>query len=289
MLWEGVSMSAYELLHFNTAVAAKKPYCIANPQVKCPFCDRGSLVNILAEDYPILLVMNKYPVLKDTYPTVLVETADCQQEFSDYPKEHLHKVISFGVKKWLEFENSQQFASVIFYKSHGPLSGGTVKHPHMQIIGLNTVNCYKNVLPEHFEGIIIDQKDGVEFNLATKPRTGYTEFNITLTNPKLAKIADPVKSTGPQEELQGLELKDYLNPEQLNQFADYTQMATHFSLHYFHKNCNSYNIFFYRLDDRIIAKVIPRFVTSPLYIGYSLPQVSDNQDAILRIIREKYF
>lgn len=253
-------MSEYELLHFNPAIAAKKPVSITNPQVKCPFCDRAGLVDILAEEYPILLVKNKYPVLEDTYPTVLVETTSCHEEFSDYPKNHLHKVIAFGVKKWFELESSKKFASVIFYKSHGPYSGGTIVHPHMQIIGLNDVNCYNYVIPEHFEGITIDQKSGVIFNLATKPRTGFTEFNIILDN-----------------------------LDNLNQLADYTQIATHYTLHSFNRNCTSYNLFFYHLDHKIMVKVIPRFVTSPLYIGFSLPQVSDNHGLIIKTIREKYF
>jgi ATP adenylyltransferase/5',5'''-P-1,P-4-tetraphosphate phosphorylase II len=261
-------MSVYELLYFNSAIAAEKPVSITNPQVKCPFCDRAGLVDILAEDGPILLVKNKYPVLEDTYPTVLVETTDCHQEFSEYPKNHLHKVIAFGINKWLELENSKQFASVIFYKSHGPFSGGTILHPHMQIIGLKNVNCYKYVLPEHFEGMTIDQEAGVEFNLATKPRTGFTEFNIILPLP---------------ENLSGDAFTD-----RINQLADYTQMAAHYILHYYHRNCTSYNIFFYHLDNKIMVKVIPRFITSPLFIGFSLPQVAKNHAEILATIREKY-
>lgn len=253
-------MTDFELLHFNPAIAAKKPVNITNPEVKCPFCDRAGLVDILAEEGPILLVKNKYPVLEDTYPTVLVETDRCDLEFSDYPKEHLHKVIAFGVKKWLEFEESRKFASVIFFKSHGPLSGGTILHPHMQIIGLNKVHCYNYVIPEHFEGMTIDQNSGVLFNLATKPRTGFTEFNIILDN-----------------------------LDNLNQLADYTQIATHFILHNYHRNSTSYNLFFYHLEGKIMVKVIPRFVTSPLFIGFSLPQVADNHQLIIKTIREKYF
>jgi galactose-1-phosphate uridylyltransferase len=252
-------MSAYELLHFDPEIAAQKPISILNPQIKCPFCDRANLKNILAEQGSILLVKNKYPVLKDTYPTVLIETAHCQPEFSKYTKDHLHQVISFGINKWLELDATKKFSSVIFYKSHGPFSGGTIVHPHMQIIGLKNVNCYKNILKEHFEGMIVDKKSGVEFNLATKPRSGFTEFNIILEN-----------------------------LDNLNQLADYTQIATHYCLNSYHKHCNSYNIFFYRLNHKIMVKIIPRFVTSPLFIGFSLPQVSDNHAKIVQTIQNKY-
>ncbi|WP_245824041.1 DUF4931 domain-containing protein [Sporomusa malonica] len=38
--------------------------------------------------------------------------------------------------------------------------------------------------------------------------------------------------------------------------------------------CNSYNIFFYHISGQITAKVMPRFVTSPIYVGYAIPQLS---------------
>lgn len=253
-------MLPYELLYFNPDIAAQKPVSIINPGIKCPFCDREHLENILDQQGEILLVKNKYPVLNNTMQTVLIETLTCTPEFTEYPKKHLHNVISFGVKKWLEFEATGEFASVLFYKNHGPFSGGTLSHPHMQIIGLKDVNYHRNVLKEHFEGITINKLPGVEFNVATKPRAGFNEFNIIL--------------------------KD---PEQINQMADYIQIAAHYSLNHYHKNCRSYNIFFYQLDNYIMAKVVPRFMTSPLFVGFSIPQLLDKTDKICRDIQEKYF
>jgi ATP adenylyltransferase/5',5'''-P-1,P-4-tetraphosphate phosphorylase II len=253
-------MFPYEMLHFDSDIAAQKPVSIINPGIKCPFCDREHLENILDQEGDILLVKNKYPVLKNTMQTVLIETRNCTPEFSEYPKEHLHKVVSFGMKKWLEFEASGEYASVLFYKNHGPFSGGTLTHPHMQIIGLKDINYRHNVLKEHFEGTIINQVPGVEFNIATKPRAGFNEFNIVL--------------------------KD---PNKINQMADYLQIAAHYSLHHYHKNCHSYNIFFYQLGNEVLAKVMPRFMTSPLFVGFSIPQLLDKTDKIRQEIQEKYF
>jgi galactose-1-phosphate uridylyltransferase len=253
-------MLPYELIHFDLDIAAQKPVNIVNPGIKCPFCDREHLENILDAQGEILLVKNKYPVLKNTMQTVLIETLACTPEFSEYPQEHLHNVISFGIKKWLEFEATGKFASVLFYKNHGPFSGGTIAHPHMQIIGLNDVDYRRNVLKEHFEGITIDKLPGVEFNIATKPRAGFNEFNIILDN-----------------------------LDNINQMADYIQIAAHYSLNHYHKNCRSYNIFFYQLNKQIMVKVVPRFMTSPLFIGFSIPQVCDKVEQISRDIQEKYF
>ncbi|MDD2402030.1 MAG: DUF4931 domain-containing protein [Clostridia bacterium] len=252
-------MSPYEILHFNSSIGEKKPKNITNHNVKCPFCDRDNLENILDERGPILLLKNKYPVLEDTLQTVIVETYRCTPEFSDYPKEHLYNVISFGIEKWLEMESSNEFSSVIYYKNHGPYSGGTISHPHMQIIGLKNVDYHKHLQKEQFEGLIINKEQNVEFNIATKPRAGFDEFNVIL--------------------------KDF---NSINKMADYIQIATHYSLNHYHKHCNSYNLFFYHIDNKIAVKIVPRFVTSPLFVGFSIPQVSDNMERIALDIKNIY-
>ncbi|MFC4768009.1 DUF4931 domain-containing protein [Effusibacillus consociatus] len=214
---------------------------------------------ILAQEGPILLVKNKYPTLEDTFQTVVIETDDCDSELSTYSREHLHKLIRFGVEKWLEMEASGEFTSVIFYKNHGPLSGGSIHHPHMQIVGLKHIDYRQHVRAEHFEGLVIDRRNGVEFNISTAPRMGFFEFNARL--PEMG---------------------------QLNQMADYIQIAARYVLNHFNKNCNSYNLFFYQIEGRIFAKIVPRFAASPLFVGYSIPQVSDRLEEVARDIQGKY-
>jgi hypothetical protein len=42
-------------------------------------------------------------------------------------------------------------------------------------------------------------------------------------------------------------------------------------MHHFGRKCQSYNIFFYHEGDkRILVKTVPRYATSPLYIGYGI-------------------
>ena len=170
-------------------------------------------------------------------------------------------MIRFGVEKWLEMSASGQFASVLFYKNHGPCSGGTIRHPHMQIVGLENVNYLEHVQAEHFTGQLIDSRQGVEFNLSTQPRVGFFEFNVLLDN------------------LANLEI-----------MADYIQIAAHYALHSFHRACKSYNLFFYQYEGKIIVKVIPRFVSSPLFIGYSIPQLANEERAkeVITQIKEGY-
>ncbi|WP_093794171.1 DUF4931 domain-containing protein [Sporomusa acidovorans] len=232
-------------LVFDTKIGGTKPVTVVDTGHKCPFCCRDELEGIIAEDGPILLIANKYPVLRDTFPTVLIETDDCASELSLYPRDHLHRVIRFGSEKWLDMIAGGEFASVLFFKNHGPSSGGTIRHPHMQIIGLRHVDYTANIPPVSLEGIVISRDGGVELAIADKPLVGFVELNL-----KLANLG------------------------QIDRLADYLQICAHYFLHNFNRHCNSYNIFFYHIDGQITAKVMPRFVTSPIFVGYAIPQLS---------------
>lgn len=240
-------------LIFHSHIGRQKPESIVNRAAVCPFCDRDNLEGVLGESGSVLWLKNKYPVLGDTYPTVLIETDECNAELSTYPKEHLHHLFQFGVEKWLEMEAGGEFRSVLFFKNHGPLS---IAHPHMQIVGLHHYDYRQNLQPQDFIGVTIDREDGVECNLSTHPRIGFFEYNVILTDrAKLPKM------------------------------TDYIQMLAYYSLNY--RNCNSYNLFFYHLSGRIVAKVVPRYVTSPLFVGFSIPQVASNLEEVVRDIQEK--
>lgn len=252
-------MSNRHLL-FNTSIGVKKPNSIKNKEQACPFCDRKQLTDILAEDGPILLLKNKFPVLENTFQTVLIETNDCHAEFSTYPKSHLHKLIKFGLKYWIEMEESGEFKSVLFFKNYGPLSGGTIAHPHMQIIGLKDIDHKENTNEEFFDGLVIAEKNGVQFSLSTEPRIGFYEFNVQMND------------------------KGYVE-----EFGEFIQMASHYILHHFPFKSSSYNLFFHHLKGEIFAKIVPRFVTTPIYIGYGIPQVPNNLEWMTEQVKDIYF
>ncbi len=247
-------------LHFNTSIGIQKPENIRNKEQACPFCEREKLTGLIAVDGPIILLKNKYPVLENAFQTVLIETDDCHAELSTYSKEHLHRLISFGLRHWLEMEQTGEYRSVIFFKNHGPLSGGTIAHPHMQIIGLRDLDYHDKVSLDMFEGIVLAKAEGVRFTLSTKPRVGFYEFNIAMDD------------------------SDYRES-----FSEYLQIAVHYILNYFPFKAKSYNVFFHHLDHTIFAKVVPRFVTTPLYIGYGLPQVPNNLEWMAGEMKRIYF
>lgn len=247
-------------LRFDYDIGRVKPITVVERGFNCPFCGRAQLENILAEDGSIVWLKNKFPVLEDTLQTVLIETDDCQSELSLYDKQHLYRVVRFGVARWQELIRSGEYRSVLFFKNHGPYSGGTIRHPHMQIVGLKNVDYLPQIPLDSFSGELIDRQPGIELNLAERPKVGFIEFNIRLTD-----------------------------ENQIDRLADYLQLSAHYLLNHFHKNCNSYNIFFYNLASEIAVKLVPRFVTSPIFIGYSIPQVSSRSSEVAAEMRALYF
>ncbi|MDZ5472174.1 DUF4931 domain-containing protein [Bacillus sp. 31A1R] len=247
-------------LLFNTSIGVQKPNSIRNKEVQCPFCATEDLTDIIDVKDSIILLKNKFPVLENAYQTVLIETDDCHGELSLYSKEHLVKLISFGIKHWMRIEESKEFESVIFFKNHGPLSGGSISHPHMQIVGLNDINYMDKISETYFEGLTIDEENGTNFSLSTKPKIGFYEFNVKMTS-----------------------------LEDIESFSSYIQIATHYILNQFPFKCNSYNLFFYHRKESIYARIVPRFVTTPIYIGYSIPQVPNNLEWMKEDIKGKYF
>jgi ATP adenylyltransferase/5',5'''-P-1,P-4-tetraphosphate phosphorylase II len=247
-------------LFFNIEIGRGKPENIRNKGQSCPFCKRNELTDIIAEEGPILLLKNKFPVLENAFQTVLIETDDCQADLSNYSKEHLIRLFDFGLNQWRLMEDSGEFTSVLFFKNFGPLSGGSIAHSHMQIVGLYDINYQEKLMPESFKGIMIAENDGVSLTLSSKPRIGFYEYYITLS------------------EKMGL-----------GTFASYVQKVVQYILHGFPYRCNSYNLFFYQHQGQTIVKVIPRFVTTPIYIGYSIPHVPNNLEWMVEDIRNQYF
>ena len=74
-------------LVFDSQIGGTKPVTVVDVGHKCPFCNRDELTGVIAADGPLLLIANKYPVLQETFQTVLIETEDCAGELSLYPKD----------------------------------------------------------------------------------------------------------------------------------------------------------------------------------------------------------
>lgn len=224
-------------------------------ECRCPFCNREELSDILDEEDSILLVKNKFSTLANAFQTILIETNNCFENISTYGIHHMRKIITFGINHWLKMEKSGEFKSVVFYKNHGPLSGGSINHAHMQIVGLKDIDYKLNLKDDVFDGIEIYKKGNCLLNISTKPKACATEFNIITT------------------------------PRHDNFMADNIQNIVKYILN----QCSSFNLFFYQWKGSIICKIVPRYITSPYLVGFSIPQTSNRLNNIAEEIQKTYY
>lgn len=217
----------------------------------CPFCDTDHLIDIYQQKDDMIWLHNRFPTLRDTLQTVLIESSDHHGDIATYSKDCNRELIKFSMACFEKLAKNSKYKSVLWYKNFGPLSNGSLIHPHMQIVGLEKEDGYKYIHPNNFEGIRVFQKDGVEVNFALHPVQGFQEININLQN----KVE-----------------------EDINLWADWMQVAINYTLNIMYNGrCNSYNLFFYPKGQGYCAKVVPRFNASPYFVGYKLSQRNDKK------------
>ena len=81
----------------------------------------------------------------------------------------------FSLDCWQQMIDSQQYRSVLMYKNKGPLSGGSLVHPHMQIVGLEQEDGYASLTSANFEGINVWEQGRISVNISTEPIMGFFE------------------------------------------------------------------------------------------------------------------
>ena len=252
-------------LVFEMSIAKNKPQSYRKKSKKntCPFCDVEQLTDIYKQSGECIWLHNKFPTLRDTTQTVLIESSDHHGDISTYSQEHNREVIKFSYECFKTMQANDQYESVLWYKNYGPNSGGSLIHPHMQIVGLKNENGYKYIFPNNFEGLSAFKNNDVEVNIATHPVQGYTELNI-----------------------------NNLNDQDIELWADWIRIAAKYMLNIMYDGrCDSYNLFFYpRKDGGICAKFITRFNAPPYFVGYKLSQVNDRNTLQMEADRlAKYF
>ena len=126
------------LAHFNTDIGRQKPENIIHSNAACPFCATDKLTDIIATDGDIILLKNKYNVIEEADQFVLIEGRDCDADMPAYTRDHMHRLIAFGMEHWAQMGASGKYDTVLFFKNYGPYSGGTIRHPHMQLVGFPT-------------------------------------------------------------------------------------------------------------------------------------------------------
>ena len=230
-----------------------------HPQ-QCGVSVLRKLTNIIATDGDIILLKNKYNVIEEADQFVLIEGRDCDADIPSYTSDHMHRLIAFGMEHWAQMRASGKYDTVLFFKNYGPYSGGTIRHPHMQLVGFPTFRQELAFHRAEFEGLTVDERDGVVLNLSTQPRVGFWELNIVPAD------------AGATETI-----------------ADYIQISVDFFMNAFRRPLTSYNIFFYNEGTDIFIKIMPRFATSPVFIGYNIRLLPSNLAEMRDRMRAKYF
>lgn len=224
-------------------------------RLQCPFCSREELTGIIDEDGPIVLLENKFQMLEDAHQTVLIETDVCTEDISTYSTSYMKMVLTFGLDHWLKMDQCGDFQSAVFFKNHGPLSGGTIAHGHFQIVGLKNIDYRSNITDVIFEGIEIYKEGSNRINISTMPNASATEINI-ITTPR-------------NDGFMALAIQNIVK--------------------YLLKQSSSYNLFFYQWKGSVICKAVPRYVVSPYLMGFSIPHTSNRLESIAKEIRETYY
>lgn len=259
-------------LVFLNKVARGKPENVRHTDGYCPFCDREHLENILRKDGDCIWLVNKYRTLEDTMQTVLIESTDHEGDPSNYTIEENRHVFRFALSCWGEMLHSQRYASVLMYKNFGPNSGGSLRHPHFQLVGLNHKDGYEHVPANVFEGLEVLREGRRQVTISTHPVMGFVEINLMVP-----EVEGPEEATA----------------SDASWLADATRQTTRYLLGDYHGHgCTSYNLFFYRSAGeegrtRVICKVVPRWITSPYYVGYRLAQVdcTETLEAVASALR----
>lgn len=253
-----------EPLIFDLNIAKDKPnsYRKVRNNSRCPFCVPSELTDIYEQRGEMIWLHNKYPTLVDTVQTVLIETSNHEGDITNYSRESNRELLHFALECFNKMNSMKIFQSVLWYKNFGPQSGGSLVHPHMQLVGLKKQNGYRYVYPNNFTGVSLFRNDSLEVNVSTRPIHGYIELNMNL-----------------------------LAPSGIDLWADWIQKGAQYMLQVLSGGrCDSYNLFFYpRKKGRISAKLISRFFASPYFVGYKLSQVDNMEKLISEAQKFKQF
>ena len=105
-------------LVFNTAIGTKKRNETVVPkEVLCPFCDVENLTGILKTSDHKIWLKNKFPTLKNSMMTVIIESDEHLGDISTYGVEENREVFSFAFECWDEMIQSGKYQSVLMFKN----------------------------------------------------------------------------------------------------------------------------------------------------------------------------
>ena len=107
-------------LIFDFAMAQDKPSSFRKDKSNvCPFCDTGNLTDIYEKSGPMIWLHNKFPTLRDTLQTVLIESDDHHGDIASYSKDYNRKLMRFSMHCFEKIAQDSRFKSTLWYKNYG--------------------------------------------------------------------------------------------------------------------------------------------------------------------------
>lgn len=246
------------VLTLLTSFQKNRPKTVGNKTVKnCPFCQKEELfkTNKVLEDNSFLWIENRYPYLKGTYQTVIIESDSCENDFTNYSIEYAHALLEFCMNKREEWKNSKLFRDVLLLKNHGVQSDSSIHHAHMQLVGLYDSEYNSKGFESSVKGPVVFENEGVCVTVSAIPQAEFYEFNVKWSK-----------------------------EEKTSLYVEWIQHLIRFVFYFQNGKYDSYNLAFHSNDTHHFVKVIPRKPNSIFYLGYGLKQSPDNTQDVAKEI-----
>jgi len=240
-----------EVLTFRVKTARVKPNDMYGNS-KCPFCDRQSLIDILNDSGDFMWLMNKYPTLDQTVQTIIIESRIHDTNLTAYSSLYMERLWRYIEECWETMASSGKYASTVLLKNHGLMSGSSLKHPHLQLIGLEQIDAVAMRTVSDFEGLELYSDDNCTATISTEPIMGFVELNVITKRHQHSPMTSQV--------IQAL--------------------VRYILISYQGNRVNSFNLHGWLFEDKQVIKIIPRWVDSAYYTGFGISQVYNVEELV---------
>jgi len=246
----------------NTAASKNKPNTVVSKTGVCPFCDdRKPLISqdgLMLEDRgKMFWAENKFPLLENTYQTLIVETNNCGESFATYDLKYATELFKFIFECRDKMLNMNKFKEVIFFKNHGVYSDSSISHSHSQLVGLKEQTYSHSEIEGSLEGPIVFKNSKLRVTVSSIPRAEFYEFNVVWN-------------------------KEHADDE----YVYWVQGLIKYLSIFKNGKFTSYNLVFHETSTENIIKVVPRKPNSIYYIGFGIRQTPNDITQIAEEIRQ---
>lgn len=252
-------MSSKYSITLNTAASKNKPNTVVSKNGVCPFCnDKKPLIlqdGLMLEDRgEMFWAENKFPLLENTYQTLIVETNKCGESIATYDLTYAKELFKFIFECRDKMLNMNKFKEVIFFKNHGVYSDSSISHSHSQLVGLKDQTYSHSEIEDSLNGPVVFEDNNLRVTVSSIPRAEFYEFNVVWN-------------------------KEHTNEDYVYWVQGLIKYLTVFK----HGKFSSYNLVFHETTTENIIKVVPRKPNSIYYIGFGIRQTPND---ILQIAEE---